>query len=274
MQFCLIPKGEFYLGGDDNAYQSGKNHGIQTIEYDYALARFPVTVAQYRQFVEATQHQVEDENCLRGLDNTPVVRVSWNEAIKFCDWLTMRWQHAGYLAKDWQVDLPSEAEWEKAAKGGVKMPVKPEMMTATVMTGNPFTTAIHADLMDNPLAQRFYPWGNEIDHEKLNYEMKIGTVSAVGCYPLGRSLYGCEEMAGNVWEWTRSAYEKNYPVKQSEWLKRNDRAQKNARRVLRGGAFLNSGNFVRCAARRNYAPGARGDHFGFRVVLCPHTSDR
>jgi iron(II)-dependent oxidoreductase len=128
--------------------------------------------------------------------------------------------------------------------------------------------------MDNPLAQRFYPWGNEIDHEKLNYEMKIGTVSAVGCYPLGRSLYGCEEMAGNVWEWTRSAYEKNYPVKQSEWLKRNDRAQKNARRVLRGGAFDFNDRSVRCAARGSDTPDYRDFGIGFRVVLCPHTSDR
>lgn len=268
MRFCMIPKGEFYLGGDDKAYGAGKNHGRQTIDYDYALARFPVTVAQYRQFVEATQHQVENENCLRGLDNTPVVWVSWDEAIKFCDWLTLRWQQAGYLAKNWRVDLPSEAEWEKAAKGGLQIPVKPERMTVAVMTGS------QADLTDNPLAQRFYPWGNEIDHEKLNYEGRVNGVSTPACYPLGQSPYGCEDMAGNVWEWTRSAYEENYPVTQSEWLKRNARNQSAVRRVLRGGAFFNNDDFVRCAARYSSSPDYRDLVIGFRVVLCPHTSER
>jgi formylglycine-generating enzyme required for sulfatase activity len=277
MPFCLIPKGEFYLGGDDKAYQAGKNHGIQTIDYDYALARFPVTVAQYRQFVEASNHQMEDEDCLRGLNNTPVVWVSWDEAIKFCDWLTVRWQQAGYLAKDWRVDLPSEAEWEKAAKGGLQIPVKPEMMTVVemkLMTGSPLRTASHVALMDNPLAQRFYPWGNEIDHEKLNYEGRVNGVSTPACYPLGQSPYGCEEMAGNVWEWTRSAYEENYPDNQSEWQKRNARNQSAVRRVLRGGAFRYNGFDVRCAARGYNSPSDRSYGIGFRVVLCPHTSER
>ena len=273
MRFCMIPKGEFYLGGDNKAYNSGKNHGRQTIDYDYALARFPVTVAQYRQFVTATAHQIGDDDYLRGLDNTPVVWVSWDEAIKFCDWLTEKWQDK--LPSGWRVDLPSEAEWEKAAKGGLQIPVKPEIMTAAVMTGSPLRTASHAVLMDNPLARRFYPWGNEIDHEMLNYEGRVNGVSTPACYPLGKSPYGCEEMAGNVWEWTRSAYQENYPANQSEWQDRNARKQKDAvRRVLRGGAFANYDYGVRCAARLYYSPDYRFNLIGFRVVLCPHTSER
>jgi formylglycine-generating enzyme required for sulfatase activity len=271
MQFCWVSKGEFYLGGDDEAYQAGKNHGIQTIGYNYALARFPVTVAQYRQFVTATQHQMEDEDCLRGLNNTPVVYVTWDEAIKFCDWLTEYWQQKGYLLQGWRVDLPSEAEWEKAAKGGLQIPVKPEMMTAAVMTGSPLRTASHAGFTENILLKRFYPWGDDIDTEKLNYaESGINQVSTLGCYPLSKSPYCCEEMAGNVWEWTRSAYEENYPVKHSEWQKRNDRAQKNVRRVLRGGAFYFDGSALRCAARLYYNPGSRSGGVGFRVILSPY----
>jgi len=103
----------------------------------------------------------------------------------------------------------------------------------------------------------------------------INQVSTLGCYPLGKSPYGCEEMAGNVWEWTRSAYQENYPANHSEWQDRNARKQKDAvRRVLRGGAFNLNVNFVRCAACHYYSPDARYLNFGFRVVLCPHTSER
>ncbi|MCX7099594.1 MAG: SUMF1/EgtB/PvdO family nonheme iron enzyme [Methylococcales bacterium] len=272
MQFCLIPAGEFSLGIDKRGGET-KNAGLLNLDYTYAIARFPVSVAQYRQFVTASNHQMEDADCLRGLDNKPVVEVSWGEAIKFCDWLTDHWRQAGYLPEGWRVDLASEPEWEKAARGGLQIPIKPEMMTVVEMK---LMTASHAEEVDNPQPQRLYPWGNVIDTEKLNYaESHIYQVSSLGCYPSGKSPYGCEEMAGNVWEWTRSAYQENYPSNHREWQGRNARKQKGAvRRVLRGGAFDDTAAYGRCAARYYITPYNRNYDFGFRVVLCPHTSER
>jgi len=271
MQFCLVPAGEFFLGSDDADrladYDEKQNAGLLNIEYCYAMARFPVTVAQYRQFVVSTQHQMHDDECLRGLANTPVIWVDWDEAIKFCDWLTAHWQEKGFLPQGWRVDLPSEPEWEKAARGGVKVPENAK----TVSIADNLIQQLHNDCpwQDNNDNKRIYPWGNEADIEKMNYEMNIGSVSIPGCYSLGKSPYGCEDMVGNVWEWTRSAYQESYPGNPGEWQQRNDREQKSVRRVLRGGAFNNYDHYVRCAARADDSPGGRDDNLGFRVVLSP-----
>ncbi len=272
MQFCKIPAGEFFLGSDDSdslAFENEKQHaGMLNIDYCYALARFPVTVAQYRRFVETTEHNMLDAACLRGADNTPVIRGDWNEAIKFCDWLTVEWQKKGYLPKGWRVDLPSEPEWEKAARGGIKIPVHAKITAIT----DELMQELRSDcpLKDNPLKKNIFPWSNDKDvSENSNYAMNIGGVSTPGCYSLGQSPYGCEDMAGNVWEWTRSAYQENYPVNPSEWQQRNEREQKSVRRVLRGGAFGDNDYCVRCAARSPNAPDSRSLDLGFRVVLSP-----
>jgi len=128
MPFCLVSAGEFYLGIDEQGEET-KNAGLLNLDYAYAIARFPVSVAQYRQFVTASNHQMVDADCLRGLDNTPVVWVSWDEAIKFCDWLMVRWRQAGYLPEGWRVDLASEPEWEKAARGGLQIPDSAKILT-------------------------------------------------------------------------------------------------------------------------------------------------
>ena len=106
----------------------------------------------------------------------PVVGVSWYEALAFTRWLTDTLREAGQLEKTWGIRLPSELEWERAARG-------PDGI--------------------------IYPWGNEeITPDRANYrESGVGTTTAVGCFPQGRSLtHGLEDAGGNVWEWTRTLW--------------------------------------------------------------------
>jgi formylglycine-generating enzyme required for sulfatase activity len=109
-------------------------------------------------------------------------------------------------------------------------------------------------------------------------ETKIGEPSAVGCFPGGRSLFGCEEMAGNVWEWTRSLWGKDsdkpsfvYPHKVDDG--REDlRADSRHLRVLRGGSFADSPRIARCAVRYRDRPDGWSGGFGFRVEVLPFSS--
>jgi formylglycine-generating enzyme required for sulfatase activity len=207
-----------------------------------------VTVAQFRAFVEDSGYQPEDEDSLQGLLNHPVVNVSWYEALKYCDWLTERlraWQGtpeplATLLCREgWCVSLPSEAEWEKAARS---------------------------------TDGRIYPWGNEPNTERANYdETGINMTSAVGCFPAGASPYGCLDMAGNVWEWTRSLWgQYPYPTDKRRLAQReNLQAPEDEPRVLRGGAVWGSLRDMRCAFRVRFRPDERDWGIGFRVVLLP-----
>ncbi len=154
----------------------------------------------------------------------------------YCQWLSKK------TVKHYR--LPSEAEWEKAARGEEGL---------------------------------IYPWGNEWDKTRLNSaEGGKGDNTPVGQYsPNGDSPYGVADMAGNVWEWTRSLWGKDwekpdfrYPYNPEDG--REDlNAGSNMLRVLRGGAFLNSQRYVRCAVRYRGDPNLRSRRLGFRVVLSP-----
>lgn len=258
--FVAIPAGTFTLGSDaeeDSWFllKAKPPHSV-TLPRFY-LARWPVTVAQFRAFVEASEHQPADPNCLKGFTNHPVVLVTWRDALAYCHWLgeQLRELAQGRLLQleegseseraFWQglaegaltVTLPSEAEWEKVAKGE---------------------------------EGRAYPWGNEPDANKANYgDTGIGDTSPVGCFPGGVSPYGCEEMSGNVGEWTRSlADDYPYPDQEKPRRQREDlRAE--GRRVLRGGAFSYFAELARCAFRYLDYPDLRFDLIGFRVVVSP-----
>ena len=208
----------------------------------YWIGRYPVTVAQFRAFVEASDYRPSDEDSLKGPDDHPVVRVTWHNTLAFCRWLSER---TGV-----PVTLPSEAEWEKAARG---------------------------------TNGRIYPWGNEVpDERRCNFGGKVGHTTPVGRYSPqlhsepgagGDSPYGCADMAGNVWEWTRSLWGENWEKPDFEYPydpkdgRENLEAGDRALRVLRGGAFDDLAWRVRCASRDGDYPNSRLRCYGFRVIV-------
>jgi len=267
MQFCCVPPGFFWMGG--KVYDNEKpQHLNKSLDVPYWIGRYPVTVAQFRAFVEASGIRPGDNDRLRGRDNEPAVWVSWHEALAFCDWLTRTWRERGWLPDSCCVCLPSEAEWEKASRGGVDIPLAPICRTAARL----FAEEVPDALSRNPLSKRRYPWGEGADANRVNYgETGIHTTSAVGCFPGGCSPYGVEELSGNVYEWTRSLY-KGYPCLSGDG--REDlTAGNDVARVLRGGAFFNYGRLVRCAYRDSDDPNRRDHDLGFRVVVSPIPSD-
>ena len=254
--FVEIPAGPFRMGSDKRRDPEASDEEKPQHEVDlprYFMARYPVTVAQFRAFVEDGGSRAEDEASLQGLPNHPVVDVTWHRALEYCAWLTERLREwpgtpeplATLLRKDrWRVLLPSEAEWEKAARGS---------------------------------DGRIYPWGKEPDPNRANYDITgIDATSAVGCFPAGASPYGVEELSGNVWEWTRSLWGDDslkpayrYPYKPNDG-RENLEAADNIPRVLRGGAFNDFSWWrVRCAFRVRGDPANSDGDVGFRVVVGP-----
>jgi formylglycine-generating enzyme required for sulfatase activity len=218
---------------------------------EFYIARFPVTVAQFRAFADATLLEIGDARALRDPDNRPVRYLSWQEAVAYCDWLNETMANAPALEHTavarlvregrWSVSLPNELEWEKAARGGLR--------------------------------DSLFPWGDTPDPNRANYaDAEIGDTSAVGCFPANG--YGLYDMSGNVWEWTRSLWgndwnkpEFAYPYDPNDRAREDQTAGDDVRRVVRGGAWSGSSDFARCAARSRLPPGYRGLDLGFRVVL-------
>ena len=216
-----IPAGPFIFGSDNTEPNESP---AQTIDLPaYEIDHFEVTNDDFAMFVAATGYQTEAErngakktwrNYTEGKGNHPVVKVTWNDAVAYCEWLGKR--------------LPSEMEWEKAARG-------PE--------GN------------------LFPWGNTFNPANANIKATgiRGTV-AVGSFPAGASPYGVEDMAGNVWEWTADPYQA-YP--NSTYV---DQFYSDDFRVTRGGGWFDDEAQVRATNRSAAALDAANDDLGFRCA--------
>jgi formylglycine-generating enzyme required for sulfatase activity len=249
--FVEIPAGPCLIGSDPgqdpNAYPDEFPQREITLSC-YYIGRYPVTGRQFRAFIDQTGHKPENEGSLYGPANHPVVWLGWFDAVKYCEWLTLRlrdWEGtpeplARLLRREgWCVMLPSEPEWEKAARG---------------------------------TDGRAYPWGNDPDNNRGNFGgTGIMTTSAVGCFPKGASPYGIEDMSGNVWEWTRSVWGPYpYPTDKAGQAEREYlEVREGVRRVRRGGAFFSSPRSARCTARLGSGPYPHGGGMGCRVVLRP-----
>ena len=229
-EMILIPAGEFLMGSDPSIDKDAldREQPQHTLYLpDYYMAKTPVTNAQYAAFVQATGHDPprhwKGGKPPGGKEDHPVVCVSWHDAVAYCRWLTEVTGKPYFL--------PSEAEWEKGARGS---------------------------------DGRIYPWGNQWDAERCNSrEGGKGDTTPVGAYPGGASPYGLLDMAGNVWEWTRSVY-KGYPYNPNDG---REGLVAEGPRVLRGGSwfFIGERN-ARCSFRPDAHPSGFVDCVGLRVV--------
>jgi len=268
MEFCLVPKGHFWMGSaDDDKDASESEKPLHEVNLAaYWLARYPVTVAQFREYVERSGQTPKDSDSLGGLSNHPIVSVSWHQAMQFCGWLTTDWQAKGLIPADWCVRLPSEAEWEKAARGGTQLPQEPECWALPLLSVPDTDFVWHCV----PGCRRRFPWGDEEpDADRANYDdTGIRSTSAAGSFAMGASPYGCEEMAGNVLEWTRSLFAE-YPYDPAVEAVAGKPVSDDDLLVVRGGAFWYGTSDMRCAYRRRFDPVLRNVNLGFRVVLSP-----
>jgi len=303
--------------GDDEplAYNSEKPQHIYNIPYGYWIGRYPVTNAQFASFVEAGGYQdptwwteaqiagfwrpgeVKDvyytiENnkmVFHGngwrdhtkdfgypylLANHPQLGISWYEAIAYSRWLTNLLQSDKLLPIDWMARLPDEPEWEKAARGGLELPTQSQLC---MITNSVWQVSTISKTRQNKIPTRRFPWGNQIDTNRLNYqETKIKTPSAVGIFPSSASPYGVEELSGNYWEWTASLWGEDvynctygYPYQPGDGREQID-ADMEVCRVVRGGAFSNEENRVRVGLRGGFLPTVSG-YRALRVVVSPST---
>jgi formylglycine-generating enzyme required for sulfatase activity/energy-coupling factor transporter ATP-binding protein EcfA2 len=249
-KFHFLPDEDLlgFLPVEGGTFRMGERDDEHEVELPaFFIARFPVTVAQFRAYLEATDERPADEDSLKGPDNHPVNWVSWHEAMAYCLWLQTVLENSGAapvetirecLAAGWRVRLATEAEWERAARG---------------------------------TNGRKFPWGNEPDPNRANYNKSvIRSTSAVGCFPGGKTPTECLDMSGNVWEWTVSLV-RDYPYSHDQ-ARNNETAGNDSARVVRGGAFNLTANFVRCALRYRNLPNSRYVDVGFRVVVSPNPS--
>jgi len=244
--FVEIPAGPFVMGSDPardplawevERWSPTAAQGTVDVP-DFFIGRYEVTVAQYAAFVRATGHRVADENALGGGPAFPVASVAWTDALAYARWLhrtLSEWSGtpeplARRLREGWKVTLPTEAQWEKAARGS---------------------------------DGRIFPWGSEPKAERANYQGPGPT--RVGAFDCPECPFGLADMSGNVWEWTRSPYQP-YPYVESDDTAGLD---VEALWVMRGGSFQETPQNVRAAVRGGADPGARRPFIGFRVVISP-----
>ena len=231
----VIPAGSFPMGVPAGARDGGRDeYPRHDVFVDtFMIDKFEVTNGRYLEFVKSTAHRIpqnprnptrnlwQGESITDSLNDRPVINVDWFDAEAYCRWAGKR--------------LPTEAEWEKAAKG---------------------------------TSDRRFPWGNvEPTSKHLNYNQQwIGekTLMPVGSYEAGKSPYGVYDMAGNVWEWVNDWYDAGYYEKSP---KKNPKGpDTGAKKVIRGAGWQNETPTVRIFTRVESDPTVRNESTGFRCA--------
>ncbi len=234
-EMVLIPAGEFYMGLDkqDLKWIIEKVGGAKRFHKNelprrkenipaFYIDKYEVTNAQYKKFVDATKHRAplnwKNGTYLPGKANHPVSDVSWRDADAYAKWAGKR--------------LPTEKEWEKAARG-------PESEGGLL-----------------------FPWGDSFDWNKANTNRKgPGEKTVVGKYAAGKSYYGTYDQCGNVWEWTADVYE-DYPGNKYE----DEFYGMDEPRVARGGAYTEQPYESLTTCRFKRSPKSIEENIGFRCA--------
>ncbi|MEQ8673687.1 MAG: SUMF1/EgtB/PvdO family nonheme iron enzyme [Aggregatilineales bacterium] len=191
LMWCAVPAGDFLYGSDKKrdpyAYRTELPQKTLNVDYAYQVSVYPITTAQFQAFVQSDYsdmrwwadfpaeyqpHAVNtDENpsLLAKALNLPATLISWYQAVAFCRWLTVRYQGANIITADQMIRLPTDVEWEKAARG---------------------------------TDGRVYPYGDDAEADFANMSgTDLGDVCPVGLFADGVSPYGTHDMSGNVFEW-------------------------------------------------------------------------
>ncbi len=223
LEMVPIPAGSFMMGG--NVYDN--EQPIHRVELSgYSISKYPVRVQDYLEYSKGKKVAMPpfpDFNKNWSKKEHPIVNVSWFDAKGYCGWLS---EVTGE-----EYDLPTEAEWEYAARGGLK--------------------------------GKKYPWEGDFDVSKLCCRRSEGTCPVGSYAPNGYGLY---DMVGNVWEWCLDSYDANYYNNSPE--KNPLCNNSNGVRVLRGGSWSDGDpDYFRCVYRSRYTPVNRNYLFGFRVVF-------
>jgi eukaryotic-like serine/threonine-protein kinase len=230
LQMVSIPGGEFVMGSPANEEGRWDNEGPQrTVTIPaFFMGRFVITQAQYQRLMGENPSRFNDNGA-----NRPVEKVSWRDAVAFCEKLS---QQTGRTYR-----LPSEAEWEYACRAGSTTPFH-------------FGPTITPDLANY---NGTYTYGNGPEGVYREQTTEVGSFP-----PNGFGLY---DMHGNVWEWCADHWHNNYegaPTDGTSWLSSDEAA----RRIIRGGSWLNSPRYCRSAFRNSFEPGNGFNDVGFRVV--------
>lgn len=215
-----IPAGEFTIGSPNKQGDADEHPAHKVFVDGFWIGRTEVTFEQYDRFcMETGRENSEDEGWGRG--KRPAIYVSWNDAQDYCTWLATK---TGLNFR-----LPSEAEWEKAARD-------------------------------------YYPWGNIPPAATLaNFNKNNMQTSPVGSCPKGASPYGIQDMAGNVWEWVGDWYDSDFY--QNSPFKNPQGPEGGSARVVRGGSWANNSELIRSANRSQEDPASRLNILGFRLAL-------
>lgn len=221
---AFIPAGAFVMGSSDGQDDERPAHVVKLSAF--YMDRHEVTVAQYARFLKAVnaEHPMVWGEAANGRhDKKPVVGIDWFDASEYCEWAGKR--------------LPTEAEWEKAARGTDERP---------------------------------YPWGPDPPtraHANFNQSEWRGyrTVTNVGQAERGSSPFGIYDLAGNVWEWTADRYEARYY--ENSPVDNPPGPSLGPLRVLRGGGWNSQAEQLRAANRGGYPPAAHRSDFGFRCAM-------
>jgi eukaryotic-like serine/threonine-protein kinase len=222
----LVPAGNFMMGSENGSSDEKPVH--QVYLNDFYMDKYEVTNAHYKTCVEAsgcTPHPLTQSRTRSSyydnsdFDNYPVIFVDWDQAAAYCKW------RGG--------NLPTEAQWEKAARG---------------------------------TDGRTYPWGEGISCDKGNFADCTGDTTSVGSYESGKSPYGIYDMAGNIWEWVNDWYDSAYY--QSSPLSNPTGPSSGTLRVMRGGSWNDNYNYARSAIRYYISPNQQYNLFfiGFRCA--------